>query len=99
MTKPQPRPWTDGDKRYLRQLILDGASVPEIARKMRRTKGAVSAYKHRQGFSAAVVRGDIPGMKMRHCMCCGTVFASQGNHNRLCDRCRSDSGDYSLSVK
>lgn len=88
MTKPQPRPWSDSDNRFLRQLILQGMSVPVIAKKRKRTEKAVAAYKNRQGISAAVVREEVPGTSMRPCMCCRTVFASQGKHNRLCDPCR-----------
>ena len=88
MTPPRPRPWSGSDNRLLRQLILQGMSVPEIAKRMRRTEGAVAAYKNRHGLSAAAVRQEALGATMRPCMCCRTVFASQGKHNRLCDPCR-----------
>lgn len=29
-----------------------------------------------------------PKMQRRLCLCCGTEFASEGAHNRLCPRCR-----------
>lgn len=31
--------------------------------------------------------------KTRSCMTCGTSFRSEGNHNRMCDRCRSSAYD------
>ncbi len=27
-------------------------------------------------------------VRPRACLCCGAEFASEGGHNRLCDRCR-----------
>lgn len=30
--------------------------------------------------------------KVRPCLCCQTKFMSEGIHNRLCDRCRQQSG-------
>lgn len=27
-------------------------------------------------------------IRQRRCLCCNTQFASEGPHNRLCDRCR-----------
>ena len=30
--------------------------------------------------------------KVRPCLCCQTAFPSEGIHNRLCDRCRQQSG-------
>lgn len=32
----------------------------------------------------------------RACLCCGTSFASEGPHNRLCDPCRT--ADFGLAV-
>jgi len=29
----------------------------------------------------------------RNCMCCRTVFRSEGNHNRLCNGCRTRNFD------
>ncbi len=36
--------------------------------------------------------------KTRACLCCGRSFLSEGNHNRMCDRCRRRSHEFNPAM-
>ncbi len=44
---------------------------------------AIALLKTKQAAADRAARRTI-----RPCLCCGSSFASQGIHNRMCDRCR-----------
>ena len=86
-------PWTDADDQLLKDLAVEGLTVPQIAARLGRTAGAVGGRMHRTGITFAAIRAKGDGMKVRPCLCCGMTFVSEGAHNRMCDRCRTLTDD------
>lgn len=47
-----------------------------------------------RAFSAMEVARKKDQRKKRACLSCGTTFESEGNHNRLCSKCRNRATHY-----
>lgn len=86
-------PWTDADDQLLCDLAIEGKTVPQIAERLSRSSGSVTARMHRKGLKLWSLRAESAGARARPCLCCNTKFVSEGAHNRLCDRCRGLSDD------
>ena len=69
----------------VRGLWAEGATIREIAMLTGLPRGQVEY----------ILRGEAEQPKKqrteRRCMCCGSKFASEGPHNRLCSKCRGQS--------
>lgn len=85
--------WTEEDDQLLCALAIEGQTVPQIAARLGRTSGSVTARMHRKGLKLWTLRAAAGGMKTRPCLCCGTAFVSEGPHNRMCDTCRTLNDD------
>lgn len=85
--------WTDADDRLLCAMAVEGKTVSQIASRLGRTGGSVTARMHRKGVRLWSLRTESNGAMTRPCLCCSTMFVSQGSHNRMCDRCRGLSDD------
>ena len=53
-------------------------------------------YDHRRAEEACDQLIKKSKMKKRKCLCCPTVFMSEGAHHRMCDRCRASVTDNGL---
>lgn len=89
MLRPWRR-WTAEEEATLLDMHNRGFGTKEIARVLGR--GAASVYAKLPHNDAKKPRRST--RRERACMTCGTKFMSEGNHNRMCTRCRqNNSGD------
>jgi len=70
----------------VRGLWAEGASIREIAMLTGLARGQVEYILH--GDAAPQPKKQ---RAERRCMCCGSKFASEGPHHRLCSKCRGQS--------
>jgi uncharacterized paraquat-inducible protein A len=77
--------WTDEEVNTLLQMVARRQPVEKIAAALGRSPEAVRAKRD-------YARPTGPTRKReRPCMTCKTNFRSEGPHNRMCGRCRSQS--------
>jgi hypothetical protein len=77
--------WTDEQVNKLWQMVSQRYPVEKIAAALGRTQAAVIAKRDH-------ARPTGPTRKQnRACMTCKASFKSEGPHNRMCGRCRSQS--------
>lgn len=81
--------YTATEQTTIKSLRAAGNSFQAIADALGRPSGSAVRAK----FEAMQRRTDRARMqaakRRRPCMTCGTVFASEGVHNRMCDPCRT----------
>jgi hypothetical protein len=83
--KPAPEIgfWNERDLKQAREWKKAGFSIPDIAKALKRDPIHVQMKWNIDAFSLEVK----PKIR-RNCLSCNAVFASDGNHNRICDGCR-----------
>lgn len=81
--KPSIISWTAGEDNHLRKMLAEGETPCAIAKVLHRAESSV--YRRIDTLNARNKTTKRP------CMCCGNKFASEGPHNRLCNRCRNKS--------
>ncbi len=89
----------DQTKRALRRLVQKGRVTRElkgsgdsVRRLVVHPEGDATGWT-KYGSRQDRNRPRVAGGRKRPCMSCGKIFTSAGNHNRLCNRCRSKSDD------
>jgi hypothetical protein len=77
--------WTDEQVNKLWQMVAQRQPVDKIATALGRTQAAVIAKRDHARPTAPTRQQERP------CITCKTSFKSEGPHNRMCGRCRSQS--------
>lgn len=82
------KPLTPAEKRHRIKTIEhgreNGLSWAQMAESLGTNKEALASWWMRSN------RIDRDPRTKRNCMCCKAVFASDGIHNRLCQRCKTE---------
>jgi len=77
-------------QRAVRALVIEGAIAIEGDRHHRRylhtATGRHTAWRHARSEA-------VDAETLRPCICCRTEFPSEGPHNRMCTRCRSEASE------
>lgn len=76
--------WEDGHVRQLEYYVKLGYSNCDIAKFLKTKVQRVVDKRHQLGINPKA-KGD-----MRPCLVCSNDFRSEGIHNRLCSKCRSE---------
>lgn len=91
--------WTPEKVALLRELCSRRLPWKVVGEKLGVSDKAAAAKASREGFVTPAPRRHgaspryVKKVSRRHCLCCRKEFWSAGPHNRLCDRCRTESFD------
>lgn len=75
------------------KFLEEGLSTAEIGEKFGKGTSWVRVQFEMHGITDFKLLNKRDSFKKRDCLCCRVPFLSEGNHNRLCFRCRTQSED------